>query len=59
MAETKHLFTVEELAQEFRVTPRTIYAWIADGKLAGSRVGRRWLFTEKQVSDFLSASESK
>lgn len=59
MTEPKHLYTVEELSAMLHVTPRTIYAWIADGKLAGSRVGRRWLFTEKQVSDFLSASESK
>lgn len=51
------LYTVEELCDLLHVTKRSVYEWLKTGKLNGCKVGRRWLFTEKQVSDFLNATE--
>jgi len=35
-------FTPEEVAARFRVTPRTVRRWAAEGKLEAIRVGRQW-----------------
>jgi excisionase family DNA binding protein len=34
--------TPEEVAARFRVTPRTVRRWAAEGKLEAIRVGRQW-----------------
>ncbi len=34
--------TPEEVAARFRVTPRTVRRWAAEGKLEAVRVGRQW-----------------
>lgn len=35
-------YTPEEVAARFRVTPRTVRRWAAEGKLKAIRVGRQW-----------------
>lgn len=42
-------YTVKEVADHFRVSTRTIMEWLRIGKIKGSKPGRKWLFTEKQV----------
>jgi len=43
------LYTLQEVAQYFRVSTKTIHNWIESGKIKGAKPGRRWLFTEDQV----------
>ncbi|MGW8911291.1 helix-turn-helix domain-containing protein, partial [Brucella cytisi] len=33
--------TVAEVAEELRVTPMTVYRWIADGEIPALKLGRR------------------
>jgi excisionase family DNA binding protein len=35
-------YTPEEVAQELRVTRRTVYEWLTSGRLRGMRAGNRW-----------------
>ena len=35
-------YTVEEVAEKFKVSPATIYSYIKSGKLAAKQFGRRF-----------------
>lgn len=45
-------YTVEEVAEKFRVTPQTIRTYIRKGKLRASRIGRPLLITSKALEEF-------
>ena len=44
--------TVQEAAKELRVTTRSVYAWLRDGKLRGERAGNRWRITWDDLARF-------
>jgi excisionase family DNA binding protein len=43
------LITSKQLAQKLNVSLVTIRVWIMRGKIKGTKVGDRWLFTPEQV----------
>lgn len=45
-------YTVEEVADKFRVTPQTIRSYIRKGKLRAARIGRPLLITSKALEEF-------
>jgi excisionase family DNA binding protein len=49
-------YTIQETAEALKVTPQTIRAWLKQGKLKGVRVGRPILITEKNIKEFLQAT---
>lgn len=49
-------YTVNEVAEKFRVTPQTIRTYIRTGKLRASRIGRPHLITEKALREFVAES---
>jgi len=53
MAEIK-VYTIDELVQLLRVTRRTIYNYIKEGKLKAVKMGKYWRVTEKALEQFLS-----
>jgi len=48
------MLTTEEAADTLRISTRTLYTWIGEGKLSGVKVGRKWLFKEGDVRALLS-----
>jgi len=48
------LLTMEEAAEALGVTVRTIHNYKQAGRLVGQRIGRRWLFTEDNLKDFIT-----
>jgi len=46
-------YNVVELAQELDVTPQTVRAYIKQGRLKGTRIGRPILVKEKEVKKFI------
>jgi excisionase family DNA binding protein len=46
-------YTPEEVAQELRVTRRTVYEWLTTGRLRGLRAGSRWRIRPEDVEQFL------
>ena len=38
--------TVKEAARELRVTTRSVYQWLRDGKLRGERAGNLWRISQ-------------
>ena len=49
-------YTVPETAQTLNVTPQTVRAYIKRGRLKGKRIGRPILITEKNLREFLRAT---
>jgi excisionase family DNA binding protein len=50
-------YTLAETAEALKVTPQTIRAWIKQGRIKSQRIGRPILITEKNLMEFLQATE--
>jgi excisionase family DNA binding protein len=51
-------YTPEEVAQELRVTRRTLYEWLKTGRLRGVQVGRGWRIRPEDVELFVQGGAS-
>jgi excisionase family DNA binding protein len=51
---TDHLLLIPEVAKQLRTTEATVRYWIATGKLASLRPGRRVLIRASEVERFLA-----
>jgi excisionase family DNA binding protein len=49
-------YTIPETAKALRVTSQTIRTWIKQGKIKSQRIGRPILITERNLKEFLQAS---
>lgn len=47
------LLTPAEVAALLRVTRRTVYQWITDGRLPALRAGGRWRIRREDIEAFL------
>lgn len=50
------LLTIDEAAAVLRVSVRTLHRLVASGQLRPTKIGRRTLFTEKEVESYLAAA---
>ena len=50
------LMTVEELAAYLRVTKKTIYRLLRQGKIPATKVGRQWRFEKARIDEWLHRS---
>jgi len=55
----KLVFTVNDLAGIFHVTPRTIYNWKEQGRLSFVQINSKTYVTSGQLDDFLKLNEVK
>lgn len=47
------LYTIDEVAEYLRVTRRTIYRYIEQGKLPAYKVGDSWRFSDEAIAEYL------
>lgn len=47
------LYTIDEVVEILKVTRRTVYAYIKDGKLEAVKVGRYWRVKAEALETFL------
>jgi len=52
------LYTLQEVARKIKVSERTLYRWIDNGKLKARKVGRHWRVTEKDLQELLKGEEN-
>lgn len=52
MSEIK-LYTIEEVADLLKLSRRTIYRYLKDGKLKANKVGQSWRITETALNEFI------
>lgn len=43
------LYTLQEVSRLLKVSERTLYRWIKDGKLKAVKVGRHWRIKEEDL----------
>ncbi len=54
----KELYTIDELADFLRVSPRTIRRYLKDGKIKGFKVnGKAWRFSDDEVARFIKEQQ--
>ena len=53
MADIK-VFTLDEVADILKVTKRTLYNYVKEGKLPAVKMGKYWRVTEDSLQAFLS-----
>ncbi|MFA6692938.1 MAG: helix-turn-helix domain-containing protein [Acholeplasmataceae bacterium] len=53
------LYTIEEVSEILKVTPRTIYNFIKFNHLKAVKIGKYWRVTEKALQDFISEGTNK
>lgn len=53
----EEFFTPEEVADRFKVTRRTIYRWIKEGRLQSVKVGDLVRITKSALEEFLKAGQ--
>jgi putative molybdopterin biosynthesis protein len=47
-------FTIEEVAEQLKVTPRTVWQEIHRGNLTASRVGHQWRISRENLDIYLA-----
>ena len=52
-AEEKELMTADELSDKLRLSPKTLYAWAAQGRVPYVRIGGALLFPKRQIIEWL------
>lgn len=52
------LYTLDEIADTLKVTRRTLYTYIKEGKLNAVKIGRSWRVSEEALKDFISTGTS-
>lgn len=53
------IYTPEEIAGQLKLTVRTIYKLIREGKLPATRIGREYRISDEQVERFMKSQEVK
>ena len=48
------IYTVEELADKLKVSPRTIYDYIHAGKLRATRFGKKYQITQESLEKYFN-----
>lgn len=52
-------YTVEEIADQLRVSIYTVREWIKAGKLEAVKVGKHYRVSETQLNNYLEANKTK
>lgn len=56
---SNRLLTVLEAADMLRVSRRTVEGFVSSGQLRPVKLGRRTLFTEKELAAFIAARQQR
>jgi excisionase family DNA binding protein len=52
-------YSVKEIADLLKVSPRTIYKYVLNGMLKGKKIAEKWRFSKEQIDTFLIKLEKK
>lgn len=54
----KIAYTLDELAEQFQVTTRTLRTYIKNGKLKAVKIGTRWIVSAENLNDFINGKNN-
>lgn len=49
------IYTIEEVVEILKVTRRTVYNYLKEGKLNAVKLGRSWRVTEEELNRFINS----
>jgi nitrogen PTS system EIIA component len=49
---SEEMLTVEEIAKELRISPKTVRSWITSGELVALDIGREYRISRAHLEDF-------
>jgi excisionase family DNA binding protein len=55
----ERIYTVAEVADQLKVTPKTVRGWIADKEMVAIRVGREWRIRAQDLQAYIQAHLSR
>lgn len=55
----KELYSVKELEKILPITPLTVRAYIREGKIKGSKIGKNWYVRKEDLEAFLEGDRVK
>ena len=58
MSQQDDMLTVEEVAKELRVDPKTVRRWIQRGELVAIDIGREYRIRRSALDDFISRRQT-
>ncbi len=50
-------YSTEDVAEMFHIHPNTVRRHIKEGRLPAHRSGRKWIFTESDIEQYLKKAE--
>ncbi len=59
MQDDEKMLTVEEIADQLRVHPRTVRQWIASGELIAMDIGRGYRISKTDLADFVRRRQNR
>ena len=48
------VYSLEEVADILKITRRTLYTYVKEGKLHAVKIGKYWRVSEQDLQDFIS-----
>ena len=48
------VYTLDEVAEVLKITRRTLYTYVKEGKLKAVKIGHEWRVSETALQDFLN-----
>ncbi len=58
MSQQDYMLTVEEVAKELRVDPKTVRRWIHRGELVAIDIGREYRIRRSALDDFIARRQT-
>ena len=55
----KKLLTIEEVAEVFGLSPKTVRHWLWTGKLKGIKIGGSWRVRPEALEEFIFEAEAR
>lgn len=53
------VYTIQEISDLLKVTIRTLYTYIKNGRLKANKIGGKWIVTEQDLKDFIEGKTNK
>jgi len=51
------IYTLKEVAEKLKVSERTVFRYLANRKMNGSKIGQ-WRFTDKDLGEFINKNKN-
>lgn len=48
------VYTLDEVAEALKITRRTLYTYVKEGKLKAVKIGREWRVSDAALQDFIN-----